>query len=324
MNYVELHIGDYDKATAHLTACEDGMYGRMLRRYYDTEQALPADLKVLQRLMRARTREEKTAVATVATEFFYIEAGEFHHTRCDEEIAKYQDAAPEREAKKENQRERQKRARARRADLFEALRTHEIVPPYDTTTSELERLLSRATSQAVTQPVTRDDTANQSPDTRPQITTPSDSTSAERSLSPADPAPRALSGGEACKAMRRGGLPLTQLNPSHPRLLEAIERGATAQQFEDTAREGAGSGKSFGWVIATVAGRLADAKNNPAPSARAGPSSQPLSKTAKAFLTLEGMKSGNQPSTEPELDAGRNLDRPAEAARALVGPDAGK
>src|SRR3546814_2598331 len=60
MNYVELHIGDYEKATAHLTAIEDGIYGRLLRRYYDAEGPLVADLKArseehtseLQSLMR--------------------------------------------------------------------------------------------------------------------------------------------------------------------------------------------------------------------------------------------------------------------------------
>lgn len=32
MNYYEHHIGDYDQATAHLTACEDGIYGLTARR----------------------------------------------------------------------------------------------------------------------------------------------------------------------------------------------------------------------------------------------------------------------------------------------------
>ena len=87
MNYVELHIGDYDKATAHLTACEDGMYGRLLRRYYDTEAPLPLDLKVLQRLVRARAKDEREAVETVLDEFFQKREDGWHHPRCDEEIA---------------------------------------------------------------------------------------------------------------------------------------------------------------------------------------------------------------------------------------------
>ena len=36
MNYFELHVGDYDAATAHLSMLEDAAYGRMLRVYYRT------------------------------------------------------------------------------------------------------------------------------------------------------------------------------------------------------------------------------------------------------------------------------------------------
>jgi len=91
MNYIELHIGDYEKATAHLTAVEDGIYGRLLRRYYDTEQPLPADLKAVQRLVRARSREEREAVVTILEEFFQQDGDGWRHRRCDEEIARYQE-----------------------------------------------------------------------------------------------------------------------------------------------------------------------------------------------------------------------------------------
>jgi uncharacterized protein YdaU (DUF1376 family) len=91
VNYFELHVGDYDKATAHLTGCEDGMYGRLLRRYYDTEAPLCADLKALQRFVRARSKEEQQAVQTVLEEFFVLEADGWHHKRCDAEIQRYRD-----------------------------------------------------------------------------------------------------------------------------------------------------------------------------------------------------------------------------------------
>ncbi|WP_198032422.1 YdaU family protein [Aerolutibacter daejeonensis] len=91
MNYFELHIGDYETATAHLTACEDGMYGRLLRRYYSTEVLLPLDMKVVQRLARARSREEKIALETVLNEFFIQAADGWRHKRCEEEISRYQE-----------------------------------------------------------------------------------------------------------------------------------------------------------------------------------------------------------------------------------------
>lgn len=89
INYYEHHIGDYDKSTAHLTACEDGIYCRLLRRYYDTELPLPLDVKAVQRLVRARSREEREAVETILAEFFTKDADGWRHGRCDEEIARY-------------------------------------------------------------------------------------------------------------------------------------------------------------------------------------------------------------------------------------------
>jgi uncharacterized protein YdaU (DUF1376 family) len=91
VNYVELHIGDYDKNTAHLTACEDGIYGRLLRRYYDTEAELPLDVKAVQRLVRARAKDELAAVVVVLNEFFEQTPTGWRHERCEGEIAKYRE-----------------------------------------------------------------------------------------------------------------------------------------------------------------------------------------------------------------------------------------
>lgn len=89
MNYYEHHIGDYDQATSHLTACEDGIYSRLIRRYYATRKPLPEDLAAVQRLVRARSKEEKKAVGDMLAEFFNIQADGWHQSRCDEDIARY-------------------------------------------------------------------------------------------------------------------------------------------------------------------------------------------------------------------------------------------
>ncbi len=89
MYYYENHIGDYERSTAHLTACEDGIYGRLLRRYYDTEAPIPSDLAVVQRLVRARTKEEKAAVKAMLLEFFSLSDSGWHQIRCDKEIEKF-------------------------------------------------------------------------------------------------------------------------------------------------------------------------------------------------------------------------------------------
>ena len=170
MNYYERHIGDYLKDTAHLTLLEHGVYTRLLDVYYTREAALPDDQAA--RLIGARSKDEKEALAAVLSEFFHLDSGVWHQNRCDAELENYQAKQTEKDAGKEGAKERQRRARDRRKALFHALREAGLVPEYDTTTAELETMLSRvtnsATSQPVTPPVTRDNTATQTPDTRHQ------------------------------------------------------------------------------------------------------------------------------------------------------------
>lgn len=172
MNYYEHHLGDYAEATAHLTFVEDAAYSRLLRKYYATEQPLPADLKAVQRLVGARSKEEREAVEVVLNEFFTLQSDGWHNARCDEEIARFHESAPEREAKKANAKERKERYRQRRAEVFEQLRQHGIVPPFETPMAELNRMLERVLGNAKeregTEHGTRSGTATQSPDASPQ------------------------------------------------------------------------------------------------------------------------------------------------------------
>ena len=91
MNYFEHHIGDYVAATSHLSFVEDAAYSRLIRIYYRDEKPLPLELKVVQRLAGARTREEKVAVETVLAEFFQASEDGWHSKRCDEEIARFRE-----------------------------------------------------------------------------------------------------------------------------------------------------------------------------------------------------------------------------------------
>lgn len=186
MNYYEHHLGDYDGATAHLTWMEDCAYRRLLCLYYRTESPLPADAKQICRLSRAVSKAERDAVQQVLEEFFDLRDDGWHNDRCDEDIAAFHDTEPEREAKRENAKERQRRSRERRRQLFDALRGHDIVPAWDTSTKQLEHMLAKAEGVAgdapvtgsvtppVTQPVTApvtpvtcDDTATHTPDPPP-------------------------------------------------------------------------------------------------------------------------------------------------------------
>jgi len=91
MNYYEHHIGDYAEATAHLTFIEDATYSRLIRKYYATEKPLPNEIKLVQRLINARSKEEKNAVVSVLNEFFTLTDDGWRQERCDHEIARFKD-----------------------------------------------------------------------------------------------------------------------------------------------------------------------------------------------------------------------------------------
>ena len=91
MNYYEHHIGDYAEATAHLTFIEDATYSRLIRKYYATEKPLPIDVKLVQRLINARSKEEKNSVVSVLNEFFTLTDDGWRQERCDHEITRFKD-----------------------------------------------------------------------------------------------------------------------------------------------------------------------------------------------------------------------------------------
>lgn len=208
MNYYEHHLGDYLRDTAHLNMLEDGAYRRLLDAYYIREKPLPGELRDVYRLVRAASKQDREAVDVVLREFFQQTAGGWRHERCELELARFREGEADRDAARENAKERQRRTRERRRELFEALRSHDIVPAYDTATSELQRLLSRVTSPPVTrdkgEAVTRDATAThtQTPDLSPSLR------SGERARAtrlPPDWEPNDADWGEACLTLRTTG-----------------------------------------------------------------------------------------------------------------------
>ena len=181
MNYYEHHLGDYVRDTAHLSMVEDGAYRRLLDQYYIRERPLPNALREICRLVRATTKSERAAVQAVLAEFFENTAEGWRHRRCDAEIRKFSEKAPDREARRENERDRQRRMRERRKQLFDQLREHGMVPAYDTSMAELQSMVTRvsSTDQQFDQnrdpahmprvaPVTRDTTATHTPVTKHQ------------------------------------------------------------------------------------------------------------------------------------------------------------
>lgn len=89
MNYYPHHIGDFDRATRHLTRIERSVYRDLLDVYYDTEEQLTLDEKLLCRKILARTPEEQEAVVMVLKEFFHQTPNGWYHDRCEAEIDSY-------------------------------------------------------------------------------------------------------------------------------------------------------------------------------------------------------------------------------------------
>lgn len=87
MHYYQHHIGDFIKDTSFLTNEEVGIYMKLLWIYYDTEEPLPNDIQTL--AMKLDCRERIYVVQNILDLFFNFKNNEWHHIRCDGEIAHY-------------------------------------------------------------------------------------------------------------------------------------------------------------------------------------------------------------------------------------------
>lgn len=143
MNHFPFHIGDYAEATGHLSFIEDATYFRCIRKYYSTEKALPREISQVQRLIGAKTKEEKNSVEVVLNEFFILEEDGWHNKRCDQELEKYQEGSKEDQEKKEHEKERLRRYREERSLMFTALRAVGVVPKWDVHMDTLRDLFNK-------------------------------------------------------------------------------------------------------------------------------------------------------------------------------------
>jgi uncharacterized protein YdaU (DUF1376 family) len=249
MNYYELHIGDFIRDTVSLTMLEEGAYRRLIDQAYQTERPLPVDKKMVYRLARANTAPEKKAVDFVLSSYFQLTDDGYVQKRIQQEIERYWERDQSNETKRENDRDRQQRARDRRKQLFDDLRSHGIVPEFNTPTKQLQAIFSRVTNGDengdVTQSVTRDNTATQTPDTKHQtpVLKPlahraSDQPELARGVEPSKdvekqevtPTPAAL----LSQAMRKHGV---MSNPGDPRLIALGNQGVSVETIEAACEE---------------------------------------------------------------------------------------
>lgn len=198
MNYYEHHIGDYAEATAHLNFTEDAAYSRLIRKYYASEKPLPAELKTVQRLVGARTKEEREAVSTVLDEFFTLHDDGWHNQRCDEEVARYLD---KQDKAKRSANARWNKPKTHSDGNADGMRTHS------------------------------DGNAHQAPDTIHHTKTIKQRIPVESVGEPEKPRAAAVgenSSGSLATVLRKHGVTIT---PQHPVLLAWVKDGFTLQQM---------------------------------------------------------------------------------------------
>jgi len=285
LNYYEHHIGDYAEATAHLSLLEDAVYSRMLRKYYATEKPLPPDVKRVQRLVGARTKDELAAVDAVLDEFFDLQEDGYHNARCDRDIAAFNDGQPDRDLKKKNEANRLKRHRDERANLFQALTDAGGHADWNIKMADLRELVKRVAgdkkpfqingkSPPATPPATAPATpatATQTPDTRHQTPVINQGAFVEHQQDGPDGPARAFFGPEqpepgswsgpavqaVAQAMRAAGLP--GVSDSSPKLQALLSAGLTPAELLDAAAYAVARGHGFAYAMARAEGQRRDA-----------------------------------------------------------------
>lgn len=88
-NYWQRWIGDWKRKTAHLSACQKGVYGELLDHLYASDCAeLPSSEDMIFRIAGAVDDAEREAVRAVLAQFFSKTERGFVNGRVAEEIAK--------------------------------------------------------------------------------------------------------------------------------------------------------------------------------------------------------------------------------------------
>lgn len=272
MNYFELYPGDYLRDTSRLNLTEHGAYFRLMLAYYSEEEPLPADYDELFQITSAVRASDKAAVRKVADRFFPIgDDGLRRHDRIEKDIEK---------ARKRI--ETSRRNGAGSGQKKNPVGSQEGGP--EVGLDDTQQPPQQVTQQVTQQPPCSGEALHQTPHAIQTITTEASS--------------RGLGGhqtaaGRACLLMRQAGC--TTTNPSHPRLLEALDQGVTPEALGDTARE-ALSGpqpkeKPFAWAITTALSRHLEAQQRSnQPQEKSHDRSQP----GRNLSTVERVKAANE------------------------------
>jgi uncharacterized protein YdaU (DUF1376 family) len=254
VNYYSHHIGDFDRATRHLTRIERSIYRDLLDVYYETEQPITLDLVKLKRKILANSEQESTAVEQVLNEFFTETPSGWFHSRCDEEILAYWSN----NSQKSNAGKASAAARATRkqqalnGNLTAAETNNEQT--FNGRSTDVQRTFNGTPTNQ--EPITN----NQEPITNITHTEQKPCVS-----NPVDQSFEIPFAAVVCQAMRKLGM--ADVNPGHPKLLKLIEQGASLAEFEHVATKSIANTKGFAYALGMLAKLREEAAAMPAGSA---------------------------------------------------------
>lgn len=277
MKYYAHNIGDWLPATVDLSCTEEGVYRRLMDWYYSNELPLPLSMRDLNKIARARSPGDRAAVQAIVHRYFTAAEDGWHQDRIDIEIKTYAMGRPMRDAKRDANNDRKRRSREKHVKSWAALIARGIQAPLNATQHQLDELLAR---HGVTQVVTRDQerdqerdgvrdlapdrAINQEPGTNKGAShsaAPSRDAAADGALVVVEPTPTPLRVNAAARALKASGFDMTKANTADPRLLALLQAGVTDDELRLTAAEAVARDKSWGWLVATIAGRHHDVAN---------------------------------------------------------------
>lgn len=290
--------------------------------------SLPTDDRVLAHLSSAGARWKKVK-AMALRGWVQCDDGRLYHPVVAEQVLLAWDERTEYRAEVDSRNERKRKERDERKAMFEALKEAGHTLAWNTPTGVLRDLMRDLSQQPVTEAghtchgdshgldgTGRDGTGVEK---QKQELPPAAASSEQGAPPESEERGGGCSPAEACAAMIRGGLPPQRLNHADPRLVEACSAGATAAQFEATAREGRAHDppKGPGWVIQAVRGRIGDAAAQPAPRAGPNPQQPPaMGKQMQGVMNLEAMIRERE-----RLAGNRNPEGPAAPRLLVAGSD---
>lgn len=314
MHYYQFNIADYQSHTKHLTPIEDICYRRLLDWQYLHEKPIPNDIKSMCRLLVLKDYQED--IEQILSEFFVLTEDGWINQRAFEEIQSYIFQEENNQLREDGEKNRQRRHREERKQLFADLRKAGVVPKWDILMGPLRELHKQHCNKPGTvrantcnAPVTELERACNAPamaitNNQEPLTNNHKPEDITHTVYPSQQSREPTPAASVCLELKKIGI--VDVNPSHPELLMLIKAGATIDEFVYAARTAKDKGKGFAYVLGVVKGRMADAaqlgentgKRSRAPPAGGGGKQRLMMEAGRSLFAHRDEEKGHEREIE--------------------------